>query len=231
MKKWLVILGSLLSGAASAELPMCDPTQPYSTDTTYMRFVAKDYYQRVDSGWYIIVACRDPVLKLWKLYGGVCRHGVCNQSDWAKAMIDYGMAVGDAAKKASFVASWNKIIVEDCSALPGDPLNAPICEVFRAKRDEIGVALNTVPLPPIIIKMWKVKDNPLSTSTPKSRPAFTLTCPTTGPCVRGTKEVMRFFVGEKCMPDRPKLAGTGGDFWMEVDAQKPGIVVLCSESP
>src|SRR5688572_8590140 len=102
MKYLLPLLLFLTTLTSNAAPPPCDPTQPYSATTPYMRFIAKDYYQRVAEGWFVFVACKDPTTKLWSLHGGACRHGVCNQSDWAKAMIEFGMAVGDEAKKSSF---------------------------------------------------------------------------------------------------------------------------------
>lgn len=160
-----VILLLLFPALGNAALPPCDPTMPS------MRFIPKDYWQRVDPGWYVFVACRDSTTNLFQFYGGACRHGVCDQSSWARAVLDFGTAIGDDAKKAVFKASWEKIITEDCTAPP--PENAAICEAYREKRDATQVALNATippPLPPAASAPPPITQKCVVTAAPSNSP-------------------------------------------------------------
>jgi hypothetical protein len=166
-----------LPGAANSALPPCDPTQKYSPTTTWMHFEPTEYFQRVEGqGWYVVVACYNPTTKFFTFHGGACRHGVCDQSSWARAMFDFGTAIGPEAKKASFFSSWEKIVTEDCTA-PADPLNIPICDTYRARRDEIGIALNA-PLVAPNTPIYVVTPAP-SNSPDGKKPIYTFTPPST----------------------------------------------------
>lgn len=200
----------LTPGVAHSAPPPCDPTQPLSADKPYMHFVPKDYFQRVEAGWIVFVACKDPTTKLWSMHGGACRHGVCNQADWTRAIVNFGTAFGYEAKKQSFIDSWNKIIVEDCTA-PADPLNVPVCDVYRQVRDMVGTELNKVPLPPA--PRFVVRSNGAYTT----RPSYSWDGTTRG--TDATAE--RAAVGAECRP----VAGSYGTFGPEFRADR---VALCS---
>jgi hypothetical protein len=123
-----IVLSLMMVGAQAA--PTCDPTM------SSMRF-SPSWWQRTDAGWYAFVACRNPDTGLFDFYGAACRHGVCNQTDWWTAMADYGTAIGDTAKKASFGTSWMKIMTNDCSA--PSSLDEAICTAFTINAPTNGL--------------------------------------------------------------------------------------------
>lgn len=217
----LLLLSLLFVGKAHAA-PPCDPTQPASREQTYMVFISKDYWQRTDAGWYAFVACKNQSTGLFDMYGGACRHGVCNQSDWWAAIANYGTAIGDEAKKSSFRASWDKIITNDCTA--PSAADVPVCDAYKAKRDQVQAALNTVVQPPPPASAPTVTHRVKTNGTSTTRPAYAL-----ANGVRGTKEIGRADVGSDCDLSKPTLPSTGSDVWASFGPNfTSGVVALCS---
>jgi hypothetical protein len=206
VKKILVLLIGLLMCLAAQAAPPCDPTQKYSATETYMRF-QPDWYDRVNEGWYVMVACRNHANQSWDIFGGACRHGVCNQSDWWHAIANFGTAEGAEAKKASFVASWDKIIVQNCN---GDQLgdDAAVCAVYKQKVDALLMKLHPIPIP----VLYAVRKN----GTYPTRPAYAW-----DGTARGVAEVGRATVGADCMI-------VVGDYGRFAPEWRPDRLALCS---
>jgi hypothetical protein len=207
-----IVLSLMMVGAQAA--PTCDPTM------SSMRF-SPSWWQRTDAGWYAFVACRNPDTGLFDFYGAACRHGVCNQTDWWNAMADYGTAIGDTAKKASFGTSWLKIMTNDCSA--PSSLDEAICTAYTTARDAAKAKMNVaITVPPPITYTKHVKPNPQATDG--SRPAYSW-----DPVVKKIGAVVGRAQKDQACKDYVVVSGTAGDGYAEFAPDfKANVIALCT---
>jgi len=189
---------------------------------------------RGDAGWHAYAFCIGEGGKPVYVYR-TCAHGECMSMSAVYQTIGNLITTSVGKDRAEVVQAYTNTnptlyhcgirppgVAAPAVPMPGTPpagsARAKACDELMAAMHKDWPTTNTVPVP--VTPTYVVKLN----GTVPTRPAYTLT-----DGVRGTKEVGRATVGQRCNIDTPTLA-SGNDLWAQYGPEfLHGRVALCAK--